>query len=234
MLWNFKNMKKEIRKPLIIVVDDSKTIQLILKKKFEKIYNILTFSSSSQAENLIKEKAEEIDVILLDINLGEENGWDFCSRLKSDEATQNIAIIFISGNEKDEDIIKGIEIGGSDYLTKPFNLDILKVRIDNLIRMRSFQRKEIEFEKLELFKNITVTLSHEINNGLMAAFGSLNKIEKKLLLNNKDEFDQELKKITISLKRIQETVKSLNHVDLSDLTEYVEGVFMLDLTSKKL
>lgn len=218
-------------KPFILIVDGSKTVQMVIQSGYKDIYHVEACSKPSEARSLLVEQANDVDIILLDINMPELNGWEFCEELKSDDNTKKIPIIFISGHEKNEDIIRGIEIGGSDYITKPFDLNILKVRIDNLIRMKKLQEDEIELGNLKSFKTITVTLSHEINNGLMVALGALHKMRKEN--SDNEAMTQELDKLDVALIRIQKTIAGLREADINALTQYVGETQMFDLKTNK-
>jgi CheY-like chemotaxis protein len=75
------------------------------------------------------------DVILLDILMPEMDGYEVLSRLKSDEETRNIPVIFVTGLINPEDEKKGLEMGAADYINKPFNADTVREKIRNQIQI---------------------------------------------------------------------------------------------------
>jgi diguanylate cyclase (GGDEF)-like protein len=81
------------------------------------------------------------DLILLDINMPEMNGYELCTYLKNQEKTRDIPIIFISALDDVLDIIKAFNVGGSDYITKPFYVEEVLVRIENQLTIQRLQKK---------------------------------------------------------------------------------------------
>ncbi|MGL5061465.1 MAG: adenylate/guanylate cyclase domain-containing protein [Microcoleus sp.] len=79
------------------------------------------------------------DLILLDINMPEMNGYEVCEKLKANEKTQEIPVIFISALDDVLEKVKAFQVGGVDYITKPFQIEEVLVRIDNQLSLRSLQ-----------------------------------------------------------------------------------------------
>ena len=77
------------------------------------------------------------DVILLDVMMPEMDGFECCRRLKSDDSTMDIPVIMVSSNTDSIDKIKGLEIGASDYVDKPFNYGELLARVGTQVKMKS-------------------------------------------------------------------------------------------------
>jgi two-component system cell cycle response regulator len=128
--------------PRLLVVDDSELIHRLLKVRlqFERI-EIETASSSEEALRRIKEF--EPDVILMDIDLGvgdPMDGFEILSEIKSDSATRDIAVIFISGSTETMDRVRALELGAIDFIGKPFEVVELKARIRSALRVRSMVR----------------------------------------------------------------------------------------------
>jgi PleD family two-component response regulator len=84
------------------------------------------------------------DLILLDILMPQMDGYEICSLLKADEQTQNIPIIFISALNEGFDKVKAFEVGGVDYITKLFVAEEVIARIENQLRLRSFEKQLLE------------------------------------------------------------------------------------------
>jgi DNA-binding response OmpR family regulator len=104
----------------ILVVDDTpKNLQLLMTILSAEKYTIHVAQDGVQA--LKKAQAIKPDLILLDVNMPEMDGFETCKQLKSSPATEEIPVIFLTARTETEDIVKGFELGAVDYVTKPFN-----------------------------------------------------------------------------------------------------------------
>lgn len=140
---------------ILVVDDDLKNIQVgvnILKDQGD--YHIIFATSGEQALQRVEETS--FDLILLDILMQPMDGYEVCRRLKSDPATRNIPIIFLTAKTDTESLIKAFEVGGVDYITKPFNSCELSARVKTHLELKCFHDKEIE----ETQKDIILTMSH--------------------------------------------------------------------------
>lgn len=93
------------------------------------------------------------DLILMDINMPKMDGYETCRRLKADKRTQNIPVIFLSAMAEVEDKIKGFEVGGVDYITKPFQVDEVLARLETHLSIRRLQ-EQLEVANAELGKRL--------------------------------------------------------------------------------
>lgn len=141
-------MKKE---KTILIVDDSKlnirVLSDILKKRE---YRIALARSGKIALEFVEMKKP--DLILLDIMMPEIDGFEVCARLKANPETKNIPIIFISGLDKSEHIVRGFKAGAVDYIVKPFQKEVVLARVDTHLKLNETQqklkRKNRELKKL--------------------------------------------------------------------------------------
>jgi DNA-binding response OmpR family regulator len=120
----------------ILVVDDEPEILILIREALLR-ENFTIFTSRS-AENAIKIANEQnINLIILDLELGVINGWDVCKILKTNDKTKDIPIIMITAKHiTTDDIVKGLDIGADDYVTKPFKLNVLVARINAILRRK--------------------------------------------------------------------------------------------------
>lgn len=102
-------------------------------------------------------KKQLFDLILLDVNLPDGNGFDLCKEIRQ---TSRTPIIFLTANDLEIDIVTGLELGGDDYITKPFSLMVLRARVSALLRRMSedttthilkIDQYKFDFEHLEFF-----------------------------------------------------------------------------------
>lgn len=121
-------------KPLILIVDDDFINKEILAHGLKQDYEILLASSGSEALEIAKK--EQPDTILLDIVMPDIDGYQVCRTLKSSRVTQKIPIIFSTSKCTDEDEVLGLTMGASDYVTKPFNMALVKARVRNQVLLK--------------------------------------------------------------------------------------------------
>lgn len=113
----------------ILVIDDEQMILTMLKQNLEmEDYQVLTAGSANAALNLLTSSP---DIILLDINMPEMDGLELCRIIREHISCP---IIFLTARVTEEDLIKGLEAGGDDYITKPFSIDELLARLSAHLR----------------------------------------------------------------------------------------------------
>ena len=123
----------------IIIVEDDKEIReelkILLENSGHKVKLIEDFDNV--ADKIIQENAH---LVLLDINLPNKNGYEVCSKVR---AVSKIPIIFVTSRNNSMDELKGIMLGGDDYIEKPYNVPILLARIQNILN-RTYQNEQKE------------------------------------------------------------------------------------------
>ena len=129
--------------PEILIVDDMQAnvhiISLMLKAKGYKVSSALSGKLALQTA-----KDNPPDLILLDINMPEMNGYEVCQWLKADNILKEIPVIFITGLTETEDMVKAFSIGAVDYIAKPFQVEEVCARVKTHLRLR---RLQIELSK---------------------------------------------------------------------------------------
>mgnify|MGYP003520491791 FL=1 len=141
----------EFKKPTILVVDDMTTTLLLLHDLLKDTYEVKIAKSGTKALEILN-APNDIDLILLDIEMPDINGYDVCKRIKNNETIKNIPIIFITGRTSQEDEEYGLNLGAIDYITKPFNNAIVKLRIKNYLNLKI---KNDMLEKLSMYDGLT-------------------------------------------------------------------------------
>lgn len=123
-----------ISKKLILIVDDNpENIKFIGNLLVDNGYEVGIAQDGFKAMEFIGKKIPAL--ILLDIMMPEMNGFQLCEKLKYDKKTKDIPIIFLTAKNSPEDIVKGFEVGGMDYVTKPFNSPELLARIKTHVQL---------------------------------------------------------------------------------------------------
>lgn len=122
----------------ILVIDDSDQIRWFLKHVFNKEYNILEARNGQEGVEVALE--EMPDLVLCDVMMPVKDGFDVCRELKNDPRTAQLPIVMLTAKVESEDVITGIEAGADDYITKPFDVEILQSKISSLMKKRDEMR----------------------------------------------------------------------------------------------
>jgi diguanylate cyclase (GGDEF)-like protein len=122
----------------ILVVDDMPTNIDILAGLLNDRYKVKAARNGIKAMEIVR-SAEPPDLILLDVMMPEMNGYEVCRRLKADPDTAPIPVIFVTSLTDEEDEEKGLKLGAVDYITKPFRSAIVMARIENHLKLKSYQ-----------------------------------------------------------------------------------------------
>ncbi len=117
----------------VLIVDDSHDMTEMLKDSLESIYNVMTASDGKDA--LKKIAKTKPDIILTDLMMPNMNGMELCRALKENKDTVNIPIIILTAKHDLGVKLEGLTIGADDYITKPFNLDVLRLRMKRLVEL---------------------------------------------------------------------------------------------------
>lgn len=174
--------------PDILVVDDTQAnLQLLsgmLKERGYKVRPVPTGALALQAA-----KSSPPDLILLDINMPELDGYEVCAQLKRDERTRDVPVIFISALNETIDKVLAFGMGGVDYITKPFQFEEVDARVAAHLKLRRLQTdletrnhelllSNIELRRLqELRDNLTHMIVHDLRSPLTGVLGAFELIE---------------------------------------------------------
>ncbi|MCR5686706.1 MAG: response regulator [Lachnospiraceae bacterium] len=124
----------------VMIVDDNMTNLIMAKKALEDLYEIIPVSSGKIALEFLQEMPEPPDVVLLDVDMPEINGFYVISQMKNVEKLANIPVVFLTAQEDLTTEIEGYSLGAIDYIRKPFTATLLRKRID--IHVRAVQEQK--------------------------------------------------------------------------------------------
>lgn len=136
----------EVKGNILVVDDTLDNINLLATMLTEIGYKVRKALSGQMA--LMGVQAAPPDLILLDISMPEMNGYEVCEKLKASEQTRDIPVIFLSALDNVLDKVKAFSIGGVDYITKPFQLEEVVVRVENHLTIRRLQKQLSEQNSL--------------------------------------------------------------------------------------
>lgn len=197
----------------ILLVEDSDTILIGLKYLLEtEGFEISIAKNIKDTYEILKN--ENFNLILLDINLPDGKGFSICEELKQNNDTP---IIFLTARDEEKDIVKGLDIGADDYITKPFRNRELISRINNVLRRYEKNNKN---DNIIEFKDIIIDLSKsKVTRGKEEIiFTSLEYKILVMLFSNKD--------VLISREKILDKIWDIagNFVNDNTLTVYIKRI----------
>ncbi|MDH5801656.1 MAG: diguanylate cyclase, partial [Gammaproteobacteria bacterium] len=128
-------------KPTVLVVDDAASNVQVLAQILKEDYRVKVANSGARALDLAKNLP---DLILLDIIMPDMDGYEVCERLKANEETRHIPIIFITARSDAEDEERGLALGAVDYIAKPINSAIVRARVKTHITLQK-QYSQLQF-----------------------------------------------------------------------------------------
>ncbi|ANH81585.1 hypothetical protein A8C56_11910 [Niabella ginsenosidivorans] len=129
-----QNNSEYAEKQIMLVVEDNNDLLLFMADTFSKKF--IVYTAGNGKEGMLRLKEIQPDIIISDVMLPEMDGITFCKKVKADFRTSHIPFILLTARTPVMYKIEGYETGADDYITKPFSLELLEVRIDNLIASR--------------------------------------------------------------------------------------------------
>ncbi len=145
------NSSAHAERPTVLVVDDQPTNVQALAKLLKDEYRVQVATSGSKALDIANQE-QPPDLILLDIEMPEMDGYEVCRALKSDSRTNRIPVIFVTARDAVEDEELGFRLGAVDYVSKPFHPAIVRARVRNHMRLKI---KTDLLEKLAMLDGLT-------------------------------------------------------------------------------
>lgn len=128
--------------PRIVVVDDNVEILEYLSESFQDGYEVLVFQNPELALEYARIMVP--DIIVSDVLMPQMSGTEFCRRIKADSITRHIPLVFLTSQSSAVSAIEGLSAGADDYMTKPFDVRILKAKIQSIVLNRRRLRESIE------------------------------------------------------------------------------------------
>lgn len=174
-----------MQKANILIVEDEESLGKTLMLNLElEHYDVRLARTGSEALKLFSDEKKKPDLVLLDVMLPEMSGFDLCKRFK--EMSPGVPVIFLTAKNQSADKISGLKLGADDYITKPFELEELLLRVQNVIKRNvkkesstySFGSCSINFDTFEItdYKGHTHTISKREIGFLKLLTGNENKV----------------------------------------------------------
>ncbi len=255
---NFQNLNKEkqmqnrIKNTILVVDDVAQNIQVILEI-LKKDYNLIVANSGKKALEILKDKKP--DLILLDILMPEIDGFEVCKEIKKNQKTKNIPIIFLTILENKNDMVKGLQLGAVDYVSKPVEPMVLKARIQTHLNLKHLQEKELyqkvkeevaknrEKDKQKLLQSkltqmgeMMSMIAHQWRQPLNAIStrcanltikSQLNKLNNELVLKEAMKIDEYSQNLSTTINDFRNFFKSNKEKEISNFTQLVKNVLTI-------
>lgn len=129
------------QKNTILVVEDNPDLLGLIHSFLEQQFNVLTAKDGNEGLQILKK--ESVSLIVSDVMMPEMDGIEFCARVKSNLVTSHIPLILLTAKTSHSHQLEGYESGADDYISKPFQLDILVLKIQNLLKTRDKLRRQL-------------------------------------------------------------------------------------------
>ncbi|MEP6747330.1 MAG: two-component regulator propeller domain-containing protein [Bacteroidota bacterium] len=140
------------KKQTLLIVEDNEDFLFYLKDNLREHFNILEAENGKTGWQ--KALGNHPDLVVADISMPEMNGIDLCKKIKKDQRTAHIPVILLTALAGEEQQIKGLETGANDYMTKPFNFEILLSRVKNILdeqsRLRKTFQKQVDVQPADI------------------------------------------------------------------------------------
>jgi DNA-binding response OmpR family regulator len=210
----------------ILTIDDSKISQALIADIFAGRYG-LAFEENGPA-GIAAARETAPDLILLDVHMPGMDGYDVCRILKGEPGLREIPVIFITTLDTESERVKGFEAGAEDYVVKPFYREELLARVRTHLDLHRARKQAVELERLKVFRELAVAISHEINNPLTSVYAFLYILQGEIA-DPSARVVESLEGVRSELKRMQRITERLAQASRVISTSYNRDVSMIDL-----
>jgi signal transduction histidine kinase len=228
--------------PTVLVVDDTPDNVALLSSLLKGDYRIKVATSGEKALRIALE-GEPPDLILLDIIMPGMDGFEVCRRLKQSEHTRSVPVIFLSALNETMDKVTAFRVGGVDYVTKPFQAEEVKSRVEMHLRLhelqvalqrqnRDLQESYSKLREIESLKDSLVhMIIHDMRTPLTSIYGYLKSMEMYESATLSDEGKEFLSIVSDSTQKLIDMVNSLLDVSKMESGEMKLNIEEVDLTA---
>ncbi len=197
---------------VILVVDDvQQNIQVVGTMLREAGYSIMPATSGAAALQRVQKKLP--DLILLDFMMPEMDGLEVCRRLKSDPATKNVPVIFLTASNEMEHLVQGLQAGAVDYVTKPFNPPELLARVRTHLELKHSRDMIVRYsQQLTHLNNEKNEFMGIVAHDLRSPLGAIKGFAELILEDSqvpREELEDFARRIRDTAQRMAEMVQNL-------------------------
>ncbi len=217
----------------ILIVDDT-AANLDILSEFLVDYDVISAICGQDALSIANK--EKIDLILLDIMMPQMDGYEVCQKLKENQKTKNIPIIFITARTDEDSIEKAFDAGGVDYITKPFKPKELLSRIKTQLHLRHLQNIEMEHKKQLAFSHLMNNIAHQWRQPLsvistsasgMRMHEELNMLKKEAIFEYCDIIVDSCANLSKTIDNFTSFVNSIDDRAIFNLKTFIDDNYTL-------
>ncbi|MBN1308564.1 MAG: response regulator [Chitinispirillaceae bacterium] len=217
----FENMSPSL--PTVLVVEDNPGMMKVVIESLRHEYNLLLGRDAFEALDKLKACNGKISLILSDIMLPGMSGFDFCGKVMENEEWKRIPLIFVTALMSEEDQLRGFGLGATDYITKPYNIKILKEKVDHWISRRQYEAilenmsQELD-AKVGQVSRVKDIILHEIRNpmAIISAADSLITMvkEEKGSIEGSSKIEQYMESLRDGIKSLNSVLETTRRLDI--------------------
>ncbi len=206
-------MKSENAESIVFIVDDDPTnLHILVDALSRKGFNVAIAKNGEAALNQVE--AVNPDIILLDVLMPGIDGFETCRRLKKHAATTEIPVIFMTALSETVDKIKGFEVGGVDYITKPFQYEELFARVNAHLTIRQqhryIQEQNERLQELNASKDKFFSIiAHDLRNPFSGFLSFIQLMEESVNNGNKDRLTKIITMLRTSAEHLAALLENL-------------------------
>lgn len=206
--------EKQLKDSTLLIVEDNSELVYFLKTDLEKIYNV--FTAPNGMEGIQKAKDIIPDLIISDLMMPEMNGIEMCQILKTEIETCHIPIIILTAKSDDASEKEGLETGADEYLLKPIKIELLKLRIQNLIKTKNklYERYSDDSDRLKL--------KEAIQEEDEAFIEKIREIILQNLDDNKIDVETLCRKAGISRSGLYKNLKRITDMSTTEFIRFIK------------
>lgn len=196
---------------ILVVEDEQDLLQVMSLKLMREGHSVFTAETGQEA--LVKVEEYSPDLVILDVMLPEMSGWEICAQIRQRSAIPIIIVTALSG---DQDVIKGLDLGADDYVTKPFHLQTLVARVNAMLRRLQWDRDSAEKEVDALKRSITGMVSHELRTPLAAIMGTLDLALQEAFKDNQEaqrDFIHDARMNVVTMRQLVDDLLTMVRID---------------------
>ena len=148
-----------ITSQIMLIVEDNQDVRYFIRNHFESVFTIFEARNGQEGWDLALNTIP--DVIISDILMPDVDGYEFCTRIKNDERTSHIPLLLLTALRSREHEIKGLASGADDFISKPFDIEVLQTKIENMLSVRKSLRDKYTREVILQPSKITISSPDE-------------------------------------------------------------------------
>lgn len=151
---------KRSKSPVLLVVDDNADIRSFIRSMLEDEYTV--YEAQNGKEGFEMAASIIPNIILTDVVMPVMDGLELCEKVKTKTATSHIPVLMITAKSSQESELEGLQNGADDYIRKPFDIDLLQLKLNNIVKQREYLRRRFNREITLQPKEVTVTSTDEL------------------------------------------------------------------------